>query len=183
MRKAGLASAVVLLAVVLGATVLQAPVASAVNKFSDVVVRNTAENPVPVVQQGTANVAVQGTVPVKVIEPANQFSVVLSDEDGSQAIDGCGAGLPATTAWHISSISGTAFVGSNPGYSTVQLGLRDPSGGQLFAGYPTMRVPEKGSLQFTFPQPLVINSRAAGDCLVALLEEGSDLIVVGYRTT
>jgi hypothetical protein len=54
----GFALLVLLLSAVLGATVLREPIAYAASPFQSVLVANTADNPVPVAQQGTANVNV-----------------------------------------------------------------------------------------------------------------------------
>jgi hypothetical protein len=54
----GLALLVLLLSAVLGATVLREPIAYAASPFQSVLVANTADSPVPVAQQGTANVNV-----------------------------------------------------------------------------------------------------------------------------
>ncbi len=54
----GLAVFVLVLSAVLGATVLREPIAYAASPFQNVVVTNTAANPVPVHEQGTANVNV-----------------------------------------------------------------------------------------------------------------------------
>jgi hypothetical protein len=57
----GLALLVLLLGAVLGATVLREPMATAATPFQNVIVANTADNPVPVTQTGTANVNVTNT--------------------------------------------------------------------------------------------------------------------------
>jgi len=50
-----------LLSAVLGATVLREPIASAASPFQNVIIGNTASQPVPVQQQGTAHVTVDNT--------------------------------------------------------------------------------------------------------------------------
>jgi hypothetical protein len=54
----GLALLVLLLSAVLGATVLREPIAYAATPFQSVLVANTADNPVPVKLQGSADVTV-----------------------------------------------------------------------------------------------------------------------------
>ena len=74
-KRVGLASLVVVLSAILGATVLREPIAVAASPFTNVIVGNTTANPVPVAQQGTADVKVtnstlsvqqQGTADVRV---------------------------------------------------------------------------------------------------------------------
>jgi hypothetical protein len=56
--------AVIVVSLILGATVLREPIATAASPIASVFVTNTTANPVPVQQQGTAPVAVQGTAQV-----------------------------------------------------------------------------------------------------------------------
>lgn len=65
-RKVGVALLLVCMSVVLGATVLREPIAHAAEKLTPVFVTNGAANPVPVAQQGTADVRVaNATLPVQ----------------------------------------------------------------------------------------------------------------------
>src|SRR4051794_8050298 len=104
----GLALLVLLLSAVLGATVLREPIAHAATPFTNVIVGNTADQPVPVKQQGTANVSVQGTVPVLQGVPANSFNTLVAVDGGANpAVSGPD---PAGTEYAI-----TTFVVSNDG--------------------------------------------------------------------
>lgn len=60
-RKLTVAFGLVVVAAVLGATVLREPIATAASPFTNVLIGNTADNPVPVAQTGTANVNVANT--------------------------------------------------------------------------------------------------------------------------
>ena len=64
-HKVLLALLLIVLSAVLGATVLRDQIATAASPFQSVIVGNTADNPVPVKQQGTADVNVTNTLSVQ----------------------------------------------------------------------------------------------------------------------
>jgi len=72
--------AVVLVAVcaALGGTVLRAPLAAAAKPVTDVFVDNTADSPIPVQQQGTATVSIEGTPTVSVADSREPFQKGLN---------------------------------------------------------------------------------------------------------
>lgn len=84
-RKVVLGVLLVVVAAVLGATVLREPIAVAAAPIQNVIVGNTTANPVPVTQQGTANVAVTGTANVNVVDTREPFQrrIFTAIPDGS----------------------------------------------------------------------------------------------------
>lgn len=75
-KKVGLGVAVLVLSAVLGATVLREPIATAASPFQNVIIGNTASQPVPVKQQGS--IALTGTADVNV---TNSSLKVTTDQE------------------------------------------------------------------------------------------------------
>jgi hypothetical protein len=82
----GLALLVLLLSAVLGATVLREPIAYAASPFTNVIVGNTADNPVPVAQTGTANVNVTNADATGNIKVHEQGTASVQAVDQTQLV-------------------------------------------------------------------------------------------------
>ena len=109
-RKLAVVLLLVCLSTVLGATVLREPIAQAAEKLTPVFVTNDAANPVPVVQQGTADVRVtnaslpvqqQGTADVRV----TNASLAVAPE---APITGIGRGIGTSAGSSIGVVDSTA---------------------------------------------------------------------------
>jgi len=125
------------------------------------------------VTNSSLSVQEQGTVTTLAAMPSHAFSADGADQE---AIDGCGANLPAGTKWFISSFGGAANADLD-GYVEVTT-----SGGTPVVGdWLHIMVKAGETNQLTFPQPYVLTSPADGDCLRFDLSFGMEGIVVGYR--
>ncbi len=109
-RRVGLALLVVVLAAILGATVLREPIALAAKPVQDVLVQNTGDDPVPVKQQGTTDVKVtnsslavqqQGTADVRV----TNSSLTVAPQ---APITGGGYGIGANAGSSVGVVDNTA---------------------------------------------------------------------------
>jgi hypothetical protein len=109
-RKLTAALLLVCLSAALGATVLREPIAHAADKLTPVFVGNDAANPVPVAQQGTADVRVtnatlpvqqQGTADVRVTN--GSLSVTPADP-----VTGIGRGIGANAGNSVGVVDSTA---------------------------------------------------------------------------
>jgi hypothetical protein len=149
-------------AVFLGATVFSGTIASAASNVGTTIVGPLdGQGNVKVHEQGTANVSVQGTVPVAPASPPHAFS-----RFGGGSTDELCPGLPVGTKWYISSFA-LIRVDSEPGFGHVELnapfGLPDVIG-------PQMAVPAFDTRQLTFPQPYVLQQSFANMCLRMVAE-------------
>ena len=115
----------------------------------NVVVTNDSDHPVPVHEQGTANVNVNGTVPVAPKLPANAFSS-FGFEDQTVGP----SNLPAGSNWYISEVSGANCSDSPQEVSVV---LETSSRAQRG---PNLIIPAQDTVDVTFPQPFTL--RAGG---------------------
>jgi hypothetical protein len=150
-----------------------------------VFVTNDAANPVPVMQQGTANVNVLGSVVTRPNIPATQFSrlaippnTLISGPD------------PAGTSYAITSISI-----ANPESAAAEvhvLAFNGPtsdclsfSGQFTFAVGPSAIVPAGDTVSMVFPQPFVLTGPTAGpgsqSCLKTTGASFVTTTIVGYR--
>jgi hypothetical protein len=142
-KKVGLGVAVLMVSAVLGATVLREPIATAASPFQNVIIGNTASQPVPVAQQGTVNATVNGTVAVSPAVPPNSFSL---RGNGNRALDAdCGA---AGRHWFISSFAAANDSDTTPAKVVFRL-----SGAGFTTEGPTLVVGPNQTAQLTFPQP------------------------------
>ena len=185
-HKVLLALLLIVLSAVLGATVLRDQIATAASPFQSVIVGNTADNPVPVKQQGTADVNVTNALSVQPAVPAGAFSVVPS---GLLLLvsgpDPSGTGY-AITSFTISNDNDT------PRHVRLQAKYMATNDCGGFGGTPAVTiegpnavVPAHATVHLDFPQPVIFAPRSETvSCLVVGGDaEGLalDTTVVGYR--
>ena len=155
-HKVLLALLLIVVSAVLGATALREPLAVAASPFQNVLVGNTADNPVPVKQQGTADVNVTNTLGVRPAVPAGAFSVVPS---GSLFL--VSGPDPAGTGYAI-----TSFTVNNPTDTPKIVDVFAAYGNtndcETFSGAPGIPlagprvvVPTGDTVHLDFPQPFV----------------------------
>jgi hypothetical protein len=125
-------------------------------QITNVFVTNDSAHPVPVHEQGTANVRINDTVSVAAKQPANAFSY---RGVGTQ-LSISSPNLPAGTNWYISSVSGANF-GDTPHEVFLFLGCGQPG---VYDG-PSMVVSPNDTIQLTFPQPFVMRQAVDNACL------------------
>src|SRR5262245_42441169 len=129
---------------VLGATVLREPIAAAASPFQNVIIGNDSSHPVP----------------VRSADPPNAFSWRATNSESFP----CPQGLPAGTRWHISSFALTGIgTGNDGGFAELAL-QSDAAPNQIVFG-PTINMLGRDTKQLTFPQPLVLTSTVADQCL------------------
>ena len=186
-HKVLLALLLIVLSALLGATVLRDQIAVAASPFTNVIVGNTADNPVPVKQQGTADVNVTNdALSVQPAVPAGAFSVVPS---GLLLLvsgpDPSGTGY-AITSFTISNDNDT------PKHVRLQakyLASNDCAG---FGGTPAVTiegpnavVPAHATVHLDFPQPYIFAPRSETVACLVVGGDASgladDTTVIGYR--
>lgn len=140
-RLIAFATLALLIGLVLGGTVFRNDIAQATALAQAVTVANTSANPVPVHEQGTADVTVNGTVAVAPAVPANSFSTRFS---GFAAIDCSDPG----DHWFISS-----FAAANDSDTASAKVILNLSGAGFSSPGPTLVIPPNQTAQLTFPQP------------------------------
>jgi hypothetical protein len=157
---------VVVLAILLASGMGSAAAAAIINVF----VTNDSNHPVPVHEQGTANVNVTGAVSVTPKPPTNAFS-----------ISGVGTGpasqpnLPAGSNWYI-----TSFSVANDGDFFVDRNGFDLGCGGIIPGA-DLNIPAHDTRQLTFPQPFVMHQDADDECLEVLAGNSVHWTMVGYH--
>jgi hypothetical protein len=160
-----------LTSLVLGATVFRSQAAAAAAAILPVVVTNDAAHPVPVHEQGTANVNVNGTVPVAPKLPANAFSS-FGFEDQTVGP----SNLPAGSNWYISEVSGANCSDSKQEVSVV---LETSSTAQRG---PNLIIPAQDTVDLTFPQPFTLRQEVDNMRLEVLTTTGCVVwTIVGYH--
>jgi hypothetical protein len=132
-------------------------------QVTNVLVTNTATNPVPVRQA----------------DPADTFSLF-----GHGGVSDCPPRcLPAGTAWHITSITYTNF-GSQVGEAHVEIYDAHAQAG-IQVGL-RMAVPADDEREMTFEQPFTMTAPAQGWCLEARESSAQSptdwITIIGYRT-
>ncbi len=174
-KRVGLAVLVVVLSAILGATVLREPIAVAASPFTNVIIGNTTANPVPVAQQGTADVKVtnsslsvqqQGTADVRVtnasvpVQQQGTADVRVTNSSLSVApqapITGGGYGIGANAGDSVGVVDNTATAISltmGAGVTSAQIQWRGKDVaffyGPAFGGQP--------SVVLSLPQPIRID--------------------------
>lgn len=182
MRRVFIPTVVALLcSMVLGATVFREQVAQAAQAILPVFVTNTASDPVPVLQQGTADVNVTGVVATKAALPDQRFSVTHFTTSPTPALVGidCVADLPAGTRWVISSFAITNDSSTISGL--FRLVLLDHTNNQIDSAGPAIRSNPGETVQLTYPQPYVFTAFGPSLCLAAHAATDVYVSVVGYR--
>jgi hypothetical protein len=141
-------------ATILGSTVLREPIASAAQSVdANIIGPLDGQGNVKVHEQGTANVAVNGSVAVRPAIPANEFN---NSDTGNT--DLC-PNLPAGTRWYLSSLSATntsGFAGA------VHVFLQGADG---TANGPVIAVEPATTSQLTFPVPFILAQGGDNWCL------------------
>jgi hypothetical protein len=162
-------------AVFLGATVFSGAIASAAQTVGTTIVGPLdGQGNVKVHEQGTANVSVQGTVPVAPTPAPNAFS-----RYGGGSEDFC-PNLPAGTNWYLSSIS-VINVESTERFGRVELRANPATGGQDGVFGPQLLVPALDTRQLTFPQPFVMRQQVRDMCLRMVAQPQTQWVVVAYH--
>src|SRR4051812_19538815 len=129
MKKWIFAAGLVGVALLLGGTVLREPIANAASPFTSVIVANTSTNPVPVQQQGTADVNVtNSSVPVTVqntppVEEPHQATLQCSLA-GEENCSSFAETVPAGKRLVIQTISAHGYASSGITITMFRLQIR-----------------------------------------------------------
>jgi hypothetical protein len=131
MRKGALAGFLLIVGgAVLGATVLHEPIATAASPFTNVIVGNTSENPVPVAVQNTGS---GGTVPV------HEQGTAAVHEQGTASVNVTNDSIPVTGTVNLgNSAQRVINVASNvtlPKNFALNTGFRDTSDCRALAAF------------------------------------------------
>jgi hypothetical protein len=185
MRKIWFAVGVIGLSVILGATVLREPVAWAAQTVdANVIGPLDGNGNVKVHEQGTANVAVAGSVATRAVIPPTQFSF-RTDTAGANTPRNLLSDAPKTSF----AISSATFINDgdvpanflvfSQSASLSECAVLNPS---TFHGGPSATVPAHDTVHVDFPQPFVVPTTGdAPACLDALGPSTGQLIMVGFR--
>ncbi len=169
----------VLTGTIVGSVMFGGQVAHAAQAVLAVFVTNDASHAVPVHEQGTPTVSVNGVVQTLATLPNNTFSVSYTTTSATPAYVGVGCVTNApNTRWAVSSFAITNTSSTLRGQFRVSLitGV-----GEVEEGGPSVYANPGETVQVTFPQPYILSTPATDICLGVQTATDVWATVVGYH--